>query len=149
MTKQPPLVTVGLLTYQRPQGLKRALQSIVSQAYKNLEIIVSENYSPGNKTKEIVRKFSQKDRRIFYYLHNPNRGCIFNTNFVLEKATGKYFLWAFDDDYYDKNFIIKLVKKLEQDQKIGLAMSAVAIFKNKAILQAIRFKGQYNPNNKN
>jgi len=42
--KTQPLVTVGVPTYNRPKGLKRALNSLVNQTYQNLEIIVSDNF---------------------------------------------------------------------------------------------------------
>ena len=45
-TRQP-LVSVGIPTYNRPEGLRRTLECITKQTYKNLEIIVSNNCSSG------------------------------------------------------------------------------------------------------
>jgi glycosyltransferase involved in cell wall biosynthesis len=40
-----PLVSIGLPTYNRPAGLKRALDCIIAQKYLAVEIIVSDNCS--------------------------------------------------------------------------------------------------------
>ncbi|MBU4370171.1 glycosyltransferase [Patescibacteria group bacterium] len=41
------LVSVGIPTYNRPESLRRTLECITSQTYKNLEIIISDNCSPN------------------------------------------------------------------------------------------------------
>ena len=149
MKKQEPLVSVGLMTYKRTEGLKVALKSITSQTYKNLEIIVSENYCPGfGLKKKIIQEFLKKDKRIVYYQHNPNKGIGFNFHFVLQKATGKYFMWAADDDTWAPSFISKLVRKLEKHPEAGVAMSGIEFFSQKNPSQLVRFLGQYNPNQK-
>lgn len=148
MNNQEPLVSVGLTTYERPEGLKRALKSITDQTYKNLEIIVSENYSISGQIKEIVQRFLKTDRRIKYFQHKPNKGARFNAEFVLEKATGKYFMWAADDDSWEPSFISELVRKLEKHPEAGVAMSGLKVFNQNAPPQAIRFRDQYDPNRK-
>lgn len=149
MKRQEPLVSIGLTAYQRPKGLKRAIKSLVEQKYKNLEIIVSENYSPGFKIREVVHGFLKKDNRIKYFQHKPNKGARFNGRFVLEKASGKYFMWAADDDYWSPNFVSELVHLLENNPKAGLVMSGIKNFKGGRTDGIIRFNNQYNPTNKN
>src|SRR6185369_14932342 len=53
-----PLVSVGVPTYSRPEGLRRALRALTEQTYENLEIIVSDNASPGTETSDVVGEFS-------------------------------------------------------------------------------------------
>jgi len=100
-----PLVSVGIPTFNRPDGLRRTLQLICSQTYKNLEILVSDNASPGPETGELVRQFAAADRRIAYFRQSSNIGPIGNFRFVLSKASGDYFMWAADDDEWDARFI--------------------------------------------
>ena len=100
-----PLVSVGIPTYNRPKELRIALECIIAQTYTNLEIIVSDNCSPGNETEEVVQEFIKKDLRISYYRQPENRGPVFNMNFVLERSNGIYFMWAADDDRFENNFI--------------------------------------------
>lgn len=147
--KSQPLVSVGLMTYQRPKEFIRSFKSIVGQTYQNLEIIVSENYSPGFDEKAaLVKKTLKKDKRISYFQHKPNKGIYFNINFVLKKATGKYFMWAADDDYWAPEYIAKLVRELENHPEAGVALSAINFLSTNKPPQLISFVGPYNPNGK-
>ena len=69
-----PLVSVGIPTYNRPAGLRHTLECITGQTYRNLEIIVSDNCSPGPETGMVVREFMAKDPRIQYYRQEVNKG---------------------------------------------------------------------------
>ena len=104
-----PLVSVGIPTYNRPKGLKRTLDSICTQTYPNLQIIVSDNCSTDNSVKAILEEYSNKDKRIESYVQEENRGAIYNFNFVLEKAKGEYFMWLADDDWLDTNCVERCV----------------------------------------
>lgn len=148
MKNQEPLVTVGLTTYNRPEGLEQSLKSIVNQTYKNLEIIVSENYSGSNAIKRIIQKYLKKDKRIIYYQHKPNKGIHFNFKFVLKEASGKYFTWAADDDYWAPEYISNLVRELETHRDAGVALSAIKLLSTNKPAQLISFAGPYNPNGK-
>src|SRR6267154_1933824 len=90
-TKDMPLVTVGMTTYNRPESLKGALDGVINQTYKNLEIIISEDCSPCEKTKSLLREYAQRDNRIKYISQKANLGPSTNIYFVLTQATGEYF----------------------------------------------------------
>lgn len=64
MKNRLPLVSVGIPTYNRPEGLRQTLECITRQTYKNLEIIVSDNCSLESETEAIVREFMAKDSHI-------------------------------------------------------------------------------------
>jgi glycosyltransferase domain-containing protein len=113
-----PLVSVGIPTYNRPGELRKLLGYIIAQTYTNLEIIVSDNCSPGNKTEEVVQEFIRKDPRISYFRQPENYGPMFNMNFVLQQSNGIYFMWAADDDRFDENFIGECVDRLISDRQI-------------------------------
>jgi glycosyltransferase involved in cell wall biosynthesis len=100
-----PLVSVGIPTFNRPKGLRRTLEFICGQTYPNLEILVSDNASPGSETESVAREFSAQDKRIKYFRQPTNIGPIANFRFVLAKASGDYFMWAADDDEWDARFI--------------------------------------------
>ena len=56
MQESTPLVTVGIPTYNRPEGLERTLACITQQTYPNLEIIISDNCSPGPEVGEVIKR---------------------------------------------------------------------------------------------
>ncbi|HYM95411.1 MAG TPA: glycosyltransferase [Chitinophagaceae bacterium] len=100
-----PLVTVGIPTYNRVQGLERTLTCMLKQTYKNLEIIISDNCSPDPAVRSLLERLSLTDNRIKYYMQEKNLSIIPNFKFLLDKANGQFFMWAADDDDWDNNFI--------------------------------------------
>lgn len=100
-----PLVSIGIPTFNRPEGLERALKQLCCQTYRNIEIIVSDNCSPDPKVSEVALSFQSKDNRIKYFKQPENFGYANNYEFVLLQATGEYFMWAADDDEWDSTFI--------------------------------------------
>lgn len=107
-----PLVSVGLPVYNRPGLLRRALKSLTQQSYTNLEIIVSDDCSPGEETQNVIRAFMEKESRIRYYRQEKNIGAYINHRFVVEKAKGEYFFWASEDDEWHKEFVKIGIKTL-------------------------------------
>jgi glycosyltransferase involved in cell wall biosynthesis len=116
-----PLVTVGIPTYNRADGLSKTLECITGQSYRNLEIIVSDNCSPGADTESVVKEFQKRDSRIQLFRQDTNRGPAANFTFVLTKATGEYFMWASDDDEWDEEFIKTCVSLLLRHEPVGMA----------------------------
>lgn len=128
--KNQPLVSVGIPTYNRPEGLKRTLECITNQTYKNLEIIVSDNCSPGRETEAVIRDFMIKDNRIRYFHQEMNKGPSFNFKFVLEQANGEFFMWAADDDEWSLFYIEKIMKEFEILGKDFIALNFEAQYFN-------------------
>jgi FkbM family methyltransferase len=110
-----PLVSIGIPTYNRPEGLRRTLNRITNQTYKNLEIIVSDNCSPNKSTELLVKELMKTDYRIKYFKQERNMGVTFNFHFVLSKASANYFMWATDDDYFESSDLIEKLLKFAQD----------------------------------
>ena len=113
--KTYPLVSVGMPVYNRPEGLVNALECIVNQTYKNLEIIISDNASTSDEIENIVKRYMEHDKRIFYTKQKENLGADRNFQYVINKASGKYFLMAADDDVRSLDFIEKNIVFLEKN----------------------------------
>jgi glycosyltransferase involved in cell wall biosynthesis len=107
--EKEPLVSVGIPCYNRPESMKRTLERITGQTYRNLEIIVSDNCSSDPRVESVGREFASKDLRVQYYRQDENKGAMSNFQFVLEKATGEYFMWAADDDLLDLDYVESLM----------------------------------------
>lgn len=108
-----PLVTVGLPVYNRPAGLKKCLETIINQTYKNLEIIISDNGSSDEGVQQVIGEFAAKDNRIKHFRQPVNIGLEENFNFVYAKSSADYFTWMSDDDYFDANYIAECVQFLQ------------------------------------
>ena len=109
--QQKPLVSIGIATYNRPDFLRKALESVVNQTYVNLEILISEDCTPCEQTKAILREYAARDPRIRCFHQDKNMGPPGNLRFVLEQATGEYFMWADDDDVRDLAWVTALLEK--------------------------------------
>ncbi len=116
-----PLVSIGIPTFNRPKGLRIALEKITVQTYLNLEIIISDNHSDNKEEIDlIVQKFN--DKRIKLFRQETNIGSIPNFEFVLKQSTGTFFMWAADDDYFDSNNLVeKLLAVLSSEKEVGMA----------------------------
>ncbi len=122
-----PLVSIGVPTYNRAEDLKACLANLTSLDYKNVEIIISDNHSTDT-TAGVCKEYLKKDRRIRYYRQRANLGVGENSLFVLEKARGKYFFWASDDDIRGKTWISELIPLLEQNPKSTTAITDTTLF---------------------
>jgi len=106
------LVSIGVPSYNRPEMLKKTLDGILKQSYKNLEIIVNDNCSPDPTVDQMIRNYAEKDNRIQYFRQEENNGPFFSMPFLYHKFSGKYFMWVCDDDYFiSDNLIEELVKQ--------------------------------------
>jgi len=110
-----PLVSIGIPTYDRIDGLKVSLECFCNQKYENLEIIVSDNCSPTDPT-EMVQEFIKKDDRIKYFRQKKNIGMTLNGHFVWNKASGEFFTLASDDDWWGIDYVLELVKLLQYNK---------------------------------
>ena len=103
--KDQALVSVGMPTYNRPDIMVKALDSLLNQTYKNIEIIISDNASPDEKVKSIAETYCSQDKRIKYIRNSENIGPSANFWSVLNLSSGKFFMWAADDDSWEKDYI--------------------------------------------
>lgn len=106
------LVTIGLPIYNRAAGLKKCLQYLSLQTYRNLEIIISDNCSTDNAVQEVIQAFAAKDKRIKAIRQPVNIGMEANFNYVFALASADYFMWMSDDDYFDDNYVAACMRLL-------------------------------------
>lgn len=125
-----PLVTVGIPTYNRPDGLDHVLNCVRGQTYRNLEIIVSDNCSDTPGTRAVALAHAQADPRVRYHRQERNVGIDANFKFLLGRATGEFFAWAADDDEWTPDFVQVCV------ENIGTAGSVMPGMRN-----AVRSRG--------
>lgn len=91
------LVTVVVPIYNVEPYLNRCIDSIVTQSYRNLEIILVDDGSPDN-CPQMCDEWAQKDKRI-RVIHKANAGLGMARNTGIEYAHGKYICFFDSDDY--------------------------------------------------
>jgi len=108
-----PLVSIGMPIYNSETTIYKAIETIVNQTYKNIEIIISDNNSTDS-TFEICKNFADMDNRIKLVPQELNIGPTRNFQYVLNESKGKYFMWAAGDDFRSLDFIEVNVDALEK-----------------------------------
>lgn len=105
---EQPLVTVYIPTFNRLELLRRAVESVRNQTYKNLEIIIVDDCSTDG-TQKYLEQLAKEDERVRYFLKEKNSGACVSRNIAIENATGEFITGLDDDDYFleirIKNFV--------------------------------------------
>lgn len=104
-------VSIVVPIYNSSNTLGKCLSSIVSQTYKNLEIILINDGSKDD-SQEICEKYAREDSRIIVHL-KENKGVSNSRNKGIELATGEYICFIDSDDYIDQDYIEKLYMNIQ------------------------------------
>lgn len=112
-------ISIIVPVYNVEKYLKRCVNSLINQTYKNIEIILVNDGSYDNSL-EICEEFTQKDTRVIV-LNQDNQGQSVARNKAIKAASGKYFCFVDSDDYVAPNYIEVLYKLLlENNADISL-----------------------------
>jgi glycosyltransferase involved in cell wall biosynthesis len=128
----PPLVSVVLLTYNRPELLREAIGGAIAQTYSHLEILICDNAS-DQPTTDVIRSFN--DRRIQHIRRETNIGMTANAQQGFLAATGKYLTNLHDDDLWKPSYIEKVVHALESHPEAVLAFSDHSIIDPSGVVE--------------
>lgn len=108
------LISIIVPVYNVEKYLKRNLDSLVNQTYKNIEIIVVNDETPDNSEK-IIKQYEKKYKKLIKYYKKKNGGLSDARNYGLKYAKGKYVAFVDSDDYVEKDYISELYKKAIED----------------------------------
>jgi len=92
-----PKLSIGLPVYNGEKFVARAIESLLTQDYRDFELIIADNQS-NDGTSAICQRYAKSDPRIRYVVNESNIGAARNHNRVFELAQGEYFKWAAHDD---------------------------------------------------
>ncbi|MES2592725.1 MAG: glycosyltransferase family 2 protein [Bacteroidota bacterium] len=108
-----PLISICIPTYNGEKYLKECLNSVLSQTYKNIEIIIVDDCST-DATTAILENYMAEDRRIILYKNTSNLGLVGNWNKCLELAKGEWIKFVFQDDLIVHDCIEKQQKAVKE-----------------------------------
>lgn len=104
------LLSVCIPTYNRPSLALRALNSVLNQSYKDVEILIHDN-SEDDATEKLLS--TVRDPRVHYYRHPQNIGIAGNWNSLLESARGEYVKFLNDDDELLPDCLEQVVRAIQ------------------------------------
>lgn len=106
------LISIIVPVYNVEQYLDKCVESIVSQTYKNIEIILVDDGSPDS-CPTMCDDWAKKDDRI-QVIHKENGGLSDARNAGLKIAKGNYIAFVDSDDWIDQRYIQYLYKAIQQ-----------------------------------
>lgn len=106
-----PLISVIVPVYRVEKYLERCVKSILSQTYKNLEVILVDDGSP-DQCPAICDACAEKDARV-KVIHQENKGLSGARNAGIDAASGEYLAFVDSDDYVSPHFIEELYQLLQ------------------------------------
>ncbi len=124
-----PIVSVVMSTYNRADKLKRVIESVLNQTFDNFEfIIVNDGSTDG--TREVLRSYQKRDKRIILVENKENRGLIYSLNRGLALARGKYIARIDDDDEMLTRRLSRQTEYMEQHPEAAVLCTGYYAYKN-------------------
>lgn len=111
---QEPLISVVIPVYKTEKYLIKSVNSILSQTYKNLEIILVDDGSP-DACPAICDELKKTDERISV-IHKENGGLSSARNAGIDKSNGEYILFLDSDDTLEENAICDMLEIAEKEK---------------------------------
>lgn len=109
-----PSISIIVPIYNMQHCMRRCIDSLLSQTFRDYELLLIDDGSTDNSA-AICDEYLDKDSRIQVY-HKPNGGLSDARNYGLQRAKGKYTIFADPDDYVDEKGLDLLFETAEREQ---------------------------------
>lgn len=126
------LISIIVPIYNGEKYLKKCIESILTQTYSNLEVILINDGSKDN-SRNICDEFSKNDERVIV-IHKENEGVARARNDGVHRATGKYIAFVDSDDFIEKDMIETLYNTLIE-KKVDCVKGNYDIITNNGTIQ--------------
>ena len=118
---QNELVSIITPSYGSEKFIAQTIESVLSQTYKNWEMIIVDDCSPDN-SNEIIEKYLRNDSRIKLIKLEKNSGPAVARNRAIKEAKGRYITFLDADDLWKSNFLQKSINFINT-KKVALVFS--------------------------
>lgn len=129
-----PKVSVLMPVYNGSKYLKEAIESILSQSFKDFEFLIINDGSTDN-TENIIKSY--KDQRIRYLKNPGNIGLVASLNKGIKLARGNYIARMDADDLSAETRLEKLTYFLDTHKNYGLVGSLFGLINKNRIIHAV------------
>jgi glycosyltransferase involved in cell wall biosynthesis len=107
-----PALSVGLAVRNEPRAIRRCIESVLTQDFTDLELVICDNAS-DDETVDTAQEYARDDRRVTVNVNPVNIGSHENMNRVLESSRGTLFRWISADDWLEPGALSAGVQALE------------------------------------
>lgn len=106
----PELVTICITTFNRANLISSAIERVLNQTYRNIEIIIVDDCSSDSTEATCSKLLAEHELsgstiKISYVRHAFNKGLSAARNTAINRAAGKFFTFIDDDDSWENTFI--------------------------------------------
>ena len=126
-----PQVSIIVPIYKTKEYMDQCMQSLRSQSYSNLEIILVDDGSPDD-CPAICDTLATQDTRI-RVIHKENEGAAFARKAGLDAASGQYVLFVDSDDWLDTDAVASCVKIAQRDSADCVMFGYIREYPEKSI----------------
>jgi glycosyltransferase involved in cell wall biosynthesis len=112
--KRAPAVSICLTAYNRPDGLRLSLASLLWQTFTDFEILVADD-SEGEEVADVAREFAASDSRVSFERNERRLGMPRNLNAAIRRATGEFVANLHDADEFREDLLRRWVAALQGD----------------------------------
>ncbi len=103
--------------YNVERYIHKAIESVLNQTYRNIELLVINDCSK-DKTTEVINSFN--DPRLKLYHNEKNTGYLKTCNKLFDLATGEFIAFQDSDDYSDPTRLETQMKEFEKNPGLGV-----------------------------
>ncbi len=124
-------VSVIVTTHRRPQVLRRALDSIDRQTYRDVEVIVVDDNGAGTAMQKETEAVISDYPNTIYHANSQNLGKAVSLNWAVKRASGELLAFLDDDDEFYPEKLARQVARMEETNAAGVYCNYQRIFRNK------------------
>lgn len=122
--KVKPLISILVPTYNtKPEYLAECIDSVLAQTYANWELCISDDASPNEETKAVIKKYVDEFDNIHAILNTKNQHIAGSSNIALGMAKGEYISLLDHDDLLLPNALYETVKVINENPDVDLIYS--------------------------
>ena len=119
-------ISVVLPVYNGAARVGGAIESVLGQSYRNLELIIVNDCSTDS-TLEVITGYAEKDPRIKVLSNESNQKLPRTLNNGFRQATGSYLTWTSDDNRYHVDALEKMARALDEQPSMGLVYADFSV----------------------
>jgi glycosyltransferase involved in cell wall biosynthesis len=109
--------------YKGAELVAQTIESVLAQTEKDWEMIIVDDCSPDEGAgAAVVEKYSHKDNRVKLIRSPTNRGSSGARNLAMENADGTYFAFLDSDDIWDRDYLEKMKKHIDENKDENAAV---------------------------
>lgn len=119
-------ISVILTSYNKSKYIGRAIESVLNQSFKDIELIVADDGSSDN-SREVIMHYADKDKRIRPFFFEENQGIPSAHNFAIRHASGEYCAMIDCDDFWEKDKLEKQLAVLDKRAEYGACFTWIKV----------------------